>query len=107
MVGRKHGSIAIIERFIRSFKEEHVGRILVPFRAVDFREAVSWYVDWYNTCRPHQSLDGRTPQDVYSGSTTSTPELRVCGDGAVKSILVVSHLHNQPHLPVVELRPAA
>ena len=103
----KYGSIAIIERFIRSLKSEHTRRIFVPFRLVDFRKDLACYIDWYNEFRPHQSLAGRTPQDVYSGSSVSPPDYQTRGANAVKLDLVVSYHLGQRHLPVIELRKAA
>ena len=103
----QYGSIAIVERFIRSLKDEHTRRILVPFRLAEFRSQLGWYVTWYNGMRPHRSLVGRTPDEVYSSTTTAPPDYPVRGDNAVKLDLVVSHHRGQSHLPVVGLRKAA
>ena len=103
----KYGSIAIIERFIRSFKDEQTRRSHVPFRCLDFRKDVACYIDWYNESRPHQSLDGKTPQDVYSGSSVSPPDYQTRRTDAVKLDLVISYHKGQRHLPVIELRKAA
>ena len=103
----KYGSIAVIERFIRSLKHEHTRRILVPLRAVEFRTALSWYVEWHNGQRPHQSLDGKTPDDVYSGAARDSPILVVRGKNAVQLQLHVSPHRGQTHLPIVELRKVA
>lgn len=102
-----YGSIAIIERFIRSFKEEHIDRILVPFRLQDFRREISAYIDWYNRFRPHQSLAGKTPQEVYSGSTTSPPDLLTEKAETTNLDLTVLWHRDQKHLPIVELRKVA
>ena len=60
----QHGSIAVVERFILSLKNECTRRILVPLRIDDFREELFTYCRWYNAIRPHQSLYGRTPSEV-------------------------------------------
>jgi len=84
-----------------------VDRILVPFRLVDFREVISWYVDWFNRFRPHQGLAGKTPEDVYTGASTAGPAFEVHGPKAVTLHLVVTAHEGQQQLPVVELRKAA
>jgi len=105
-VGR-YGSIAVIERFIRSLKDEWIRRILIPFDRQQMRRHLSTYARWYNHFRPHQSLAGRTPQDVCDQSSTSDPCFEVRGPNGVKLLLFVSHLEGQRDLPIVELRKAA
>ena len=63
----EHGSIAIIERFIRSLKSECTRKITVPFRLDRMRHEVACYAAWYNQHRPHTALDGRTPMEVSLG----------------------------------------
>jgi len=63
-IGR-HGSIAIVERFIRSMKSECTRRIQVPFRRDRVRGELALYVAWYNAHRPHSALAVRTPSEVY------------------------------------------
>ena len=72
----------------------------------DFRGQVLAYVDWYNRHRPHQSLDGKTPEDIYSGAALSPPTLQVRNSDTTSIEVLVSHHRNQPHLPLVELRKA-
>ncbi len=43
----QHGSIAIIERFIRSLKSECTRKITVPFRLDQMRHEVACYATWY------------------------------------------------------------
>ena len=61
-VGR-HGSIAVIERFIRSMKDECFRRTIVPLGLRRFRDELSSYVVWFNQQRPHTALGGRTPEE--------------------------------------------
>ncbi len=59
-----------VERLWRSVKQEKV--YLHDFRTV--REAyreLKAYFEFYNDRRPHQSLDGQTPGEVYLGSRTT------------------------------------
>ena len=86
------------------------------------RTEVARYVDWYNQHRPHQSLRGRTPDEVYFdrapanqmprleprarypvASPCAAPEVPVSGLPGCAIRLVVSHLEGAPHLPIVTL----
>ena len=46
-----HGSIAVVERLIRTIKEECARRILIPLPRDAFRREILSYVDWYNEHR--------------------------------------------------------
>ena len=53
-----------VERLWRSVKYEEV--YLRAYESVsDARSSIGRYLDFYNTRRPHQSLDGGTPDQVY------------------------------------------
>jgi len=69
----QHGSIAIIERFFLSLKDECTRRIIVPLRLDAFQAELSAYFRGYNELRPHQSLGGRTPNEVYAGPVRDGP----------------------------------
>ena len=62
-VGR-HGSISVVERFHRTFKEL-LGQIVVPEDQAEFEREARLIVHWYNEHRPHATLDGKTPNEVY------------------------------------------
>jgi putative transposase len=61
----QHGSIALIERFILTLKNEGMRFILVPLRTDAFHQELMCFTCWYNQSRPHSSLNGRTPHEVY------------------------------------------
>jgi len=65
-VGKK-GSIAVIERFIRSLKRECLSEILVPLCEQAVLSELALFADWYNEHRPHSGRDGQTPAEVYRG----------------------------------------
>jgi putative transposase len=53
----------MVERFIRSFKEECVW--VNRFESIEeAREKITRWVEWYNTQRPHQALKYKTPKEV-------------------------------------------
>jgi len=60
----KHGSIAIVERFIRSMKQECTRRIQVPLRRDRLRGELGLYVAWYNSHRPHGAIGVRKEKSV-------------------------------------------
>ncbi len=122
----KHGSIAIVERFIRSMKSECTRRITVPFRLASMRHELGCYATWYNEHRPHTGIWGCTPMEMYRGLPAANeapryeprllwprkarcagPTASVKGKCGVRLTLALSRFDNRPHLPVVELRRAA
>jgi len=122
----QHGSIAVVERYIRSMKDECTRRILVPLRLNAMRLELSLYADWYNEHRPHDWLEGTTPREVYDGifpknanprfeprwrwppeSRCAAPQTSVKEKRGVRLHLVIGYLEGRKHLPVIELRKAA
>jgi putative transposase len=103
----KYGSIAIIERFIRSMKSECTGRILVPLRLHEMRGELAAYVAWYNEHRPHQGLHGGTPGESDADIVPLRPQFETRGKHGVKLKLKISYVRGRTHLPIVELKNAA
>jgi transposase InsO family protein len=117
----QHGSIAIVERFMRTLKEEAFRRILVPFRLDAMRAELVAYVNWYNGYRVHRSLGCATPAEMLAGRPAARGQRRFetrlrwplpRGDPAVERAgaelrLVVERLHGRKHLPIVSLKRAA
>ncbi|MCZ6690612.1 MAG: integrase core domain-containing protein [Planctomycetota bacterium] len=122
----KHGSVAIVERFILSMKSECTRVIPVPLGRERFRRELSFYAGWFNGRRPHTSLRVRTPDEVYHGlpaacerprlelrprwpsnSRCASPQAPVAGDPGKAIRFEVTFLGDRRHLPVVSLRRAA
>ena len=122
----KYGSIAVIERFIRTLKDECTRRIAVPVRRRDMRRELICHLDWYNEHRPHDYLDGRTPNEVYHdrpaanetprievrpywppGASCAAPAAPVAGKVGQKVELVVSYHAGRKYLPVIRLKRVA
>jgi transposase InsO family protein len=122
----QHGSIAVVERFIQTVKVECTRRVLVSLRAKTFRQELSWFTLWYNHDRPHTTLGGRTPDEVYfqqrpanrsprfeprslwlRSAPCALPQVLVKGQPGVCLELVVSYQHGHQHLPVAAVRRAA
>ncbi len=124
-VGR-HGSIAVVERFIRTLKDEGTPRILVPQGRSRFRKGIDDFFVWYNKHRPHAALEGRTPNEVYlrlrpaNGRPRIEPRARwprcspcagpnalIAGQPGDQFTLRVEFLNRQRNLPIVSLKRAA
>jgi len=123
----KYGSLAVIERCIRTFKNECTRRlILVPYCLATFRQELALYGSWYNGHRPHTWLGGATPDEVYCRrrpacrvprfeprsrwprrSRCATPQVLVRGQPGVQLDLEVNHHAGRQHLPIITLKRAA
>jgi len=119
----KTGSLARIERLMRTLKDEGTRRILVPFRDGEMRSEIDDIVGWYNGHRPHEALGGMTPDEVWSGAMPVAERERFevrpryplrargspNGDALrVSSVtLRVTPFRGRKHLPVIELEVAA
>ena len=122
----KKGSIAVIERLIRTINDEFTRRILVPLAADRFREDLAVFGLWYNGHRPNTGLRGRTPAEVCFDrkpaneaprfesrrkypreAWCASPQVKVKGRRGLRLGLKVNYLEGRKQLPIVELRPAA
>ena len=102
----KYGSIAIVERMIRSLKSECTRRILIPIRQADLRFELGLYFAWYNEFRPHQGIGGKIPIELFTGISHAPPKFNI-RDPNLKLNLQVAYLHQRPHLPIISLERAA
>ncbi len=122
----KYGSIAVVERFIRSMKTECARAILVSFRRLEFDRNLAAYLAWFNAERPHTFLAGATPDEIYfrkmpacrkprfepregwpRPSRCARPQALVRGRPGATIELVVEHRGGRKHLPIIALRRAA
>ncbi len=122
----QHGSIAVVERMIKTVKDECTRRILVPSRRDDFRRELLSFVHWYDEHRPHMTLEGRTPNEVYFDrqpanrkphieprsrwprrSPCARPQTLVAGKPGDRFHLEVEYHDGRQHLPVVRVLRAA
>lgn len=123
----KPGSIAVVERFIRTLKEEGLAVLaVVPLLRRSLHREVSLFMGWYNSERPHMTLSGATPEEVYFGrrpacrsprfeprprwprdSPCALPETLVKGQPGVQLELAVEFVSGRRHLPRVNVNRAA
>ncbi len=66
-----------IERLWRSLKYEQV-YLSEYATGSEARAGIGWWMDFYNECRPHSSLQDRTPEEAYidDGAEDRSPGLR-------------------------------
>lgn len=122
----RHGSIAVIERLILTLKQNIAWLLLIPLRRQAFFRELACLALWYNLDRPHMSLDGRTPDEVYHQlpagnrqprfeprpqwprrSRCAKPVSLVKGKQGVRLVLEVACPAGRRHLPIVTLKRAA
>jgi putative transposase len=122
----QHGSIAVVERFILSLKNECTRAIFVPLRREAFHRELTLFEKWYNQSRPHSSLNGKTPHEVYHdllpacerpryeprarwprSAPSASPHAPVADHCGARICLDVRYHWGRKHLPIVALRQAA
>jgi transposase InsO family protein len=123
----KYGSLAVVERCIRTLKVECIRRlILVPYRIEAFRHELALYFSWYNGLRPHTRLCGATPDEAYyhrrqairaprfeprprwpRRSRCASPQALVRGHPGVQIALSLGCHSRRRHLPIITLHRAA
>ena len=97
----------------------------MPLSVAPLQDELLRHVAWYNEYRPHQSLAGRTPNEIYDGTRSARDasrfetrtEPRNGKNDAIdeqdqveyvtKLRLVVSQLDCRSHVPIVKLERAA
>ncbi len=123
-VGR-HGSIALVERFHRTLKDI-LRQTTVPEDEAAFQHEVALAVDWYNEHRPHETLGGKTPNEVYftrrpaseqprleprprwpRGSPCARPQAEIEGKPGDAMVIEIDCLAGRRHLPLIRVRRAA
>ena len=109
-------SIPIIERFIRSMKQECFLPLIIPVTIGAIREELRCYAIWYNDHRPHTKLAGRTPRDATDGRSRRRrridprvrwPHRPQGARPGERVALDVSYVAGRKHLPVIGLRRVA
>ncbi len=123
-VGR-HGSVAVVERLHRTAKEL-LAMITVPEDQPQFEREVELIIEWYNEHRPHDTLGGRTPDEVFfsrppaneqprielrprwpRSSPCAAPHVDIDGEPGDPFVLTIDHLAGRRHLPIIRVRRAA
>jgi transposase InsO family protein len=109
-IGKK-GSIAMIERLWRTLKDALGLRLLRPLVREDAEKKVELGLVHYSYFRPHQSLGGATPAEIYFGRTPAhlwaiPPPRGRPGDGPMDSPFRIAYLDAERQLPALVPRAA-
>ena len=122
----KQSSIAIVERLILTTKQRLQQLPLIPVRRKSLRDELTATFDGYNQHRPHTTLAGKTPDEVYyhrrpanrkprleprelwpRASPCARPQALVAGQPGDRFTIVVGFHAGRRHLPVVALQRTA
>jgi len=122
----KHGSIAVIERFIRTLKEYLRTLPVVPDERNAFARELQWFQEWFNEHRPHEFLNAKTPDEAYysrfpahrkprheprlrwpRGSPCARPWALTRGSPGANLELAVEFYRGRRGLPIVALKRVA
>jgi putative transposase len=123
----KYGSLAVIERCIRTLKTECTRSLAtLPYRLAAMELELALYFSWYNGHRPHTHLGAATPDEIYyhrrpagrsprfeprhrwpRRSPCASPHALIRGQPGVRLDLDVRHLGGRRHLPLVTLKRVA
>jgi transposase InsO family protein len=122
----KCGSIAVLERWIKTLKYDLLRGLPIPLRHQTLQHQLRLQIGWYNEHRPHMTLKGQTPNEVYlrrspahrrprleprlhwpRGSPCARPQVLVAGQPGNRFTLDVQFHGGQRALPIVTLRRAA
>jgi len=118
----KHGSIAVTERMILTYKDGCTRRILVPISRSEMIHETHLFFEWYNEYRPHMTLDGKTPNEVYfkrraanaiprietrplakHATPCTAPRTCIAGRTGAKVKVKLEFLEGRRHLPIIKV----
>jgi hypothetical protein len=117
----------VVERFIRTLKDSCTCMLpVVPLLRRSFLRELQLFLIWYNGDRPHATLEGATPDEVYfrrcptcraprfepraawpRASPCAQPRTLVKGQPGARLQLSVEFLGHCRHLPIVKLKRIA
>ena len=118
----KHGSIAVTERAILTYKDSCIRHILVPISRMEMFEETRLFFEWYNEHRPHMTLMGKTPNEAYFGrhaanakprietrpfakqkTPCASPRMCIAGKAGAKVRVRLEFLEGRLHLPILKV----
>jgi transposase InsO family protein len=121
----KHGSIAVVERFHRTCKGI-LQLITIPEHRSEYEREVSLVIEWYNEHRPHNTLEGKTQNEVYfsrhaaseqprheprerwpRGSPCAKPQADIVDEPGDPIVMEIDCFEGRRHLPIIRVQRAA
>jgi len=99
----KHGSIAVTERVIKTLKYEWL-RCVPIIKGFDHLTLLcTEFEGWYNAWRPHMTLEGLRPDDLYYSRKPDTPKR----DAKTVPCNIERHIFAETRLTAYRLKNAA
>jgi len=99
----KHGSIAVTERVIKTLKYEWLKRVPLVKGFDHLTLLCTKFESWYNAWRPHMTLEGFRPDDLYYSCKPETPKR----DAKSVPSHIERHVFAETRLTAYRLRNAA
>jgi len=99
----KHGSIAVTERLIKTLKYEWLQRVPIIKGLDHLTLLCTEFGSWYNTWRPHMTLEGLRPDDLYYSHQPEKPKR----DAKTVPDNVERHVFAETRLTAYRLKDAA
>jgi transposase InsO family protein len=99
----KHGSISVTERVIKTLKYEWLRRVAIIKRFDHLTMLCKEFQYWYNIWRPHMTLDGIRPDDVYYDKKPEEPKR----DSKRLPCNIEQHLFRETHTTGYRLKNVA
>ena len=100
--------------------------VTIPEEQSQYEQEASLIIDWYNEHRPHATLDGKTPNEVFysrpaanaqarfesrelwpRGSPCAKPQVDIDGAPGDPIVLEIDCLEGRRHLPMIGAQRAA
>jgi len=99
----KHRSIAVTERVIKTFKYEWLRRIPLIKGPDHLTVLCTQFESWYNAWRPHMTLEGLRPDDIYYDNKPEKPRR----DAKTVPANIERHVFQETRLTAYRLKNAA
>jgi len=99
----KHGSIAVTERVIKTLKYEWLKRVPIIKNFDHLTMLCDEFESWYNIWRPHMTLDGLRPDDVYYHRKPEKPDR----DSKIVPSNIEQHLFRETRVTGYRLKSVA
>jgi transposase InsO family protein len=99
----KHGSIAVTERVIKTLKYEWLCCVPLIKGFDHLTSLCAEFESWYNAWRPHMTLEGFRPDDLYYSRKPDTPRR----DAKTVPGNIERHVFTETRLTAYRLKAAA
>jgi transposase InsO family protein len=99
----KHGSIAVTERVIKTLKYEWLQRVPLIKDPDHLTLLCTEFESWYNAWRPHMTLEGLRPDDLYYDRKPDKPKR----DAKTVPCNIECHVFQETRLTAYRLKNAA